>query len=62
LRNKFAHIRFIIPSLAKSAATMLVMSGDEILMDTGAELGPIDPQMQTASGSYAPAGAILDQS
>ena len=45
LRAKFKHIRFIIPHSAKSAATMLALSGNEILMSPSAELGPIDPQV-----------------
>lgn len=60
LRARFTSVRFIIPSFAKSAATMLVMSGDEILMDRDAELGPIDPQMRTQNG-FSPAEAILEQ-
>ncbi len=60
LRGKYSSIRFIVPSFAKSAATMLVMSGNEILMDRDAELGPIDPQMRTQNGT-SPAEAILEQ-
>lgn len=45
LRAKFSDIRFIIPSVAKSAATMMTMSGNLILMDERSELGPTDPQM-----------------
>jgi hypothetical protein len=60
LRRKFGHVRFIVPSYAKSAATMMVMSADEILMDEDAELGPIDPQMLTASG-VVPAEAVKEQ-
>ena len=60
LRRKFGHIRFIVPSYAKSAAAMMVMAADEILMDEEAELGPIDPQMLTASG-VVPAEAIKEQ-
>ena len=65
LRSKKRHIRFIIPNLALSAATMLAMAGDEILMETDAELGPIDPQfiLPKADGTItvAPAQAIIDQ-
>ena len=60
LRGKYTSIRFIIPSFAKSAATMLAMSGDEILMSKDSELGPIDPQFVTAYG-VSPAEAILEQ-
>jgi ATP-dependent protease ClpP protease subunit len=59
LRRQFNDIRFIIPAYAKSAATMLAMSGNEILMAPDAELGPIDPQMRTANGT-SPAIAILE--
>lgn len=45
LRAKFTNIRFIIPNAAKSAATMLAMSGNKIIMDERSELGPTDPQM-----------------
>ncbi len=64
LRQKFDPIRFIIPDVAKSAATMLAMSGDEILMTPSGELGPIDPQMVLSREGrtiIAPAQAILDQ-
>jgi hypothetical protein len=45
LRQKFKNIRFIIPGSAYSAATMISLSGNEILMDNRASLGPIDPQI-----------------
>lgn len=38
-------LTFIIPRWAKSAATLLVCAGDEILMTPVAELGPLDPQI-----------------
>jgi hypothetical protein len=60
IRRKFGHVRFIVPSYAKSAATMMAMAGDEILIDEDGELGPIDPQMFTANG-VAPAEAIKQQ-
>lgn len=36
---------FIVPRWAKSAATLLVCSGDRIFMSPVAELGPLDPQI-----------------
>ena len=60
IRRKFSHVRFIVPAYAKSAATMMVMAGDEILLDEDAELGPIDPQMLTVNG-VAPAEAVKEQ-
>jgi hypothetical protein len=38
-------LNFLIPRWAKSAATLLVCSGNRILMSPVAELGPIDPQI-----------------
>jgi len=45
LRSKFSHIRFAIPNMAKSAATLLCLSGNQLLMDHRSELGPTDPQI-----------------
>ena len=64
LRHRFSHVRFIIPNVAKSAATMLAMSGEQVLMDDRSELGPTDPQMifsQEGRVIVAPAQAIKDQ-
>lgn len=60
LRDQFENIRFIIPNIAKSAATMLAMSGDEIILGDNAELGPTDPQM-IINGRFNPAHAIIKQ-
>lgn len=64
LRNQFADIRFIIPNVAKSAATMLAMSGNALVLDDKSELGPIDPQFilrREGISIVSPAQAILDQ-
>lgn len=65
LRLRFNSIRFIIPNMAKSAATILCLSGDEILMNEQSELGPIDPQMpqRMPNGEvrYSPAFLIIKQ-
>ncbi len=60
LRKRFDSIRFIIPSIAKSAATMLAMSGNEIILGNDAELGPTDPQMIINGAPHA-AHRILKQ-
>lgn len=65
IRLRFSPVRFIIPVTAKSAATMLALSGDEILMPPSAELGPIDPQFRLADGAggfvMTPAQVLIDQ-
>lgn len=60
LRNRFETVRFIVTGAAKSAATMLALSGNSILMDSAAELGPIDPQVRVR-GRFSPAGSIIEQ-
>jgi len=45
LRTSFKKIFFLIPHSAYSAATMLALSGDEIILHRNASLGPIDPQI-----------------
>jgi len=46
-RHHYAEVDFLVPSHAMSAGTILVMSGDSILMDYYSVLGPIDPQIET---------------
>ena len=56
--------RVIVPESAKSAATLIALASDEIVMGYLSELGPIDPQVpiQTPDGNwdYRPAHSILD--
>ncbi|HZV45530.1 MAG TPA: hypothetical protein VFF90_13680 [Saprospiraceae bacterium] len=64
LRQKFDHIRIIIPQAAMSAGTMLACSADVIVMGKQSSIGPIDPQfiLQTSVGLQSiPAHAILEQ-
>ena len=42
------HLRVIVPDMAKSAATLMTLCADEILMSDSSELGPIDPQIHLA--------------
>ncbi|KKQ11578.1 MAG: Periplasmic serine protease (ClpP class) [Candidatus Moranbacteria bacterium GW2011_GWE1_36_7] len=44
-KNKIKEFRVIIPRIAKSAATMVSLGADKIILCNNAELGPIDPQM-----------------
>lgn len=64
LRGRFPSVHFYVPHTAKSAATMMVCSGDRVFMDHRSELGPIDPQMRIpkAGGVFinVPAQAYLD--
>jgi hypothetical protein len=46
LRSKFDNVSFIVSGEAKSAGTIVVLSGDEILMTETGSLGPIDAQVR----------------
>lgn len=45
IRGRFQEVSFLVPHSAYSAATMLALSGEEIIMLPSASLGPIDPQI-----------------
>lgn len=45
LRGRFNEVTFLVPHSAYSAATMLALSGEEIVLLPSASLGPIDPQI-----------------
>jgi Serine dehydrogenase proteinase len=64
LRTQFDHIRAVVPMAAMSAATMMALSADEILMGAHSQLGPIDPQLTVPTPEglrSAPGQAIEDQ-
>ena len=62
LRSQFEYIRAIVPLQAKSAATMIALGCDEVVLGEHSELGPIDPQILIpvpGGRRFAPAHAIL---
>jgi hypothetical protein len=59
LRPRFDYVAYIVPQIAMSAGTIWVLSGDEIVMDERASIGPIDPQVPGREGRFLPAQAIL---
>lgn len=54
IRNRFNNVEFLIPHSAYSAATMMALSGNKIILHPSATLGPIDPQI-----NGTPARAII---
>ena len=64
LRGRFPGLRVLVPVAAMSAATMVAMAADEIVMGAHSQLGPIDPQISIATPEgprSAPAAAIRQQ-
>lgn len=50
MQDRCSQLTIIIPDLAKSAATLMCLGADQILMGPGGDLGPVDPQFQTRGG------------
>lgn len=48
----------LVPKAAKSAATMIALGAQKIVMGATAELGPIDPQVRRPGG-FMPAHAVI---
>lgn len=46
IRSKFDNVTFVVSGEAKSAGTIIVLSGNEILMTKSGSLGPIDAQVK----------------
>ncbi len=59
LHDKYDDVGIIIPGWAKSAGTIIAMSGNEILMGSISALGPIDAQL-TWQGKHFSAHALLE--
>lgn len=62
-RAQCKRFRVIIPNEAKSAATMIALGADEILMGPPSELGPIDAQVEVIVGGvrkYLSAQSFID--
>jgi len=53
IRNKFDDVAFIVPGAAMSAGTIMVMSGNEILLDPNSSLGPIDAQVSDGAKRFS---------
>jgi hypothetical protein len=45
LHERYAHVTFIVPGMAKSTGTIMCLGGHEIMMGPGSSLGPIDAQL-----------------
>ena len=63
-RSRSRSFRVIVAESAKSAATLIALASDQILMSDTSELGPIDPQIEivTPQGTtlQRPAQSFLD--
>jgi ClpP class serine protease len=58
LKRHKGKVTVLIPHYAMSGGSLIAMAADEIIMDTNAVLGPVDPQLGGPQG-YFPAVSIL---
>lgn len=60
LRERVARVGMLVPQAAFSAATLLALGADEIVMHPCGNLGPVDPQIVVQKGNPAnPEGGTL---
>ncbi len=59
IRHKYKNVAFIVPGAAMSAGTIMVMAGDEILLEPNSSLGPIDAQVVSGNKRFS-ADAFID--
>jgi ClpP class serine protease len=59
LRDHDGRVTAVVPHYAMSGGTLIALAADEIILDTHAALGPIDPQLgQIAAASYVAVAQI----
>lgn|GEM_PF-388471 len=60
MQSRCTDLTILVPDMAKSAATILCLGADKILMGPGGDLGPVDPQMQIGGRALASAKEIVE--
>lgn len=50
LQSRCTELTLIVPDLAKSAATLICLGADRLLMGPAGDLGPVDAQLQVGQG------------
>lgn len=53
-------LEIVVPDQAKSAATLMALGADRVLMSDASELGPIDPQVVSQHGDILRFFSVLD--
>lgn len=59
MQTRCSTLTMILPDMAKSAATLMCLGADEIIMGPGGDLGPVDPQFQLGDRHLAGAKEIV---
>ncbi|WP_280455551.1 SDH family Clp fold serine proteinase [Nocardia brasiliensis] len=60
MQARCTELTILVPDMAKSAATLLCLGADRIVMGPGGDLGPVDPQFQLGGRALASAKEIVE--
>jgi ClpP class serine protease len=59
LKRHKGEVTVFVPHYAMSGGTLIVLAADQIVMDSDAVLGPVDPQLGDQRGNQVPAASVL---
>lgn len=59
MQSRCSELTMLVPDMAKSAATLLCLGANKIMMGSAGDLGPVDPQFQIGGRSLASAKEIV---
>lgn len=59
MQTRCSDLTVLVPDMAKSAATLLCLGANKIMMGPAGDLGPVDPQFQIGGRSLASAKEIV---
>ncbi len=59
MQSRCSELTMLVPDMAKSAATLLCLGANKIMMGPAGDLGPVDPQFQFGGHSLASAKEIV---
>lgn len=59
MQSRCTELTVVLPDMAKSAATLICLGADSIVMGPAGDLGPVDPQFQLGGRSLASAKEIV---
>jgi len=59
LQSRCSELVLVVPDIAKSAATILALGADHIMVGPASDLGPVDPQIELTPGRWFAAKDIV---
>lgn len=59
LKRHRGKVTVFVPHYAMSGGTLVALAADQIVMDSDAVLGPVDPQLGSQMGGQVPAASVL---